>query len=179
MGQHLVLYVLHSSVYLLAILINIIVFSPAAKRNFKKHEFDYLADHGFPYDLLSVMHYRQYAFSKNRKPTIVPKRPVPYLRCRGIDCPSELDIKKVNFLYKCHKKNDYYDKNFDGYDKDFDNDNEVTVDEMIGGKHGDSLDEHFNPEELDNEPCLEGESCNFSPFKGSKGRGRQPFDGFS
>ncbi|KAI2806837.1 hypothetical protein BLOT_008796 [Blomia tropicalis] len=68
-------------------------------------------DHGFPYDLMSVMHYRQYAFSKNRKPTILPKRSVPYLRCRGMDCPSELDIKKINFLYKCHKRDDdYYDE---------------------------------------------------------------------
>ncbi len=152
-------------------------FFAAAKRNFKKHGNDYLADHGFPYDLLSVMHYRQYAFSKNRKPTILPKRPVPYLRCRGIDCPSELDIKKINFLYKCHKKED----DFDAYDKDFDN--EVTVDEiMIGGKgeHGDGLDEHFNPDmEADNEPCLEGENCHYrgGNYKLSKGMPYPPLFG--
>ncbi|KAF7491962.1 Zinc metalloproteinase nas-8 [Sarcoptes scabiei] len=95
---------------------------PNAKRNFKKHEFDYLADHGFPYDLMSVMHYRQYAFSKNRKPTIVPKRPVPYLRCRGLDCPSELDIEKINFLYKCYKKDDFEDNFIDTNDDDNDDD---------------------------------------------------------
>ncbi|CAG2116805.1 unnamed protein product, partial [Medioppia subpectinata] len=73
----------------------------AAKRNFRKHTTDYLADHGFPYDLMSVMHYRQYAFSKNKKATIVAKRPVPYLRCRGHECPSDLDVRKINYLYKC------------------------------------------------------------------------------
>lgn len=62
---------------------------------------DYLADHGFPYDLMSVMHYRQFAFSKNRQPTIMPRRPVPHLRCRGSDCPSDLDVRKINYLYKC------------------------------------------------------------------------------
>lgn len=118
---------------------------------------------------MSVMHYRQYAFSKNRKPTILPKRPVPYLRCRGIDCPSELDIKKINFLYKCHKKDDYYDDRDSGFgDKDLDN--EVTVDEIfVNPKHGgDSLDE-FNPDsEMDQEPCLDGEPCSYRPFKAHK-----------
>ena len=107
------------------------------------------------------MHYRQYAFSKNRKPTILPKRPVPYLRCRGIDCPSELDIKKINFLYKCHKKDDYdEDKHFDNFnDKEIDN--EVNVDEILvgsKGSDGDSFEDHFNPDtEEDNEPCLDEE----------------------
>ncbi|KAH9424106.1 hypothetical protein DERP_004288 [Dermatophagoides pteronyssinus] len=98
-----------------------------AKRNFRKHETDYLADHGFPYDLMSVMHYRQYAFSKNRKPTILPKRPVPYLRCRGLDCPSELDIEKINFLYKCHKKDDFEDNYID----DAIDNNEIDIDDTF------------------------------------------------
>jgi hypothetical protein len=81
----------------------------AAKRNFRKHTTDYLADHGFPYDLMSVMHYRQFAFSKNKKQTIVARRPVPYLRCRGLECPSDLDVRKINYLYKCsHGKSNYY-----------------------------------------------------------------------
>lgn len=89
-----------------------------------------MADHGFPYDLMSVMHYRQFAFSKNRKPTILPKRSVPYLRCRGSDCPSEMDIKKINFLYKCGDKRDEYDEERDGDDFE----NEVTVDD-VGNKY--------------------------------------------
>lgn len=73
------------------------------------------------------MHYRQYAFSKNRKPTILPKRPVPYLRCRGLDCPSELDIEKINFLYKCHKKDDFDDNYIDNA---IDN-NEIDIDDTF------------------------------------------------
>lgn len=79
---------------------------------------------------MSVMHYRQFAFSKNRKPTILPKRSVPYLRCRGMDCPSEMDIKKINFLYKCGDKKDEYDEERDSDDFE----NEVTVDDM-GNKY--------------------------------------------
>lgn len=76
---------------------------------------------------MSVMHYRQYAFSKNRKPTILPKRPVPYLRCRGLDCPSELDIEKINFLYKCHKKDDFEDNYID----DAIDNNEIDIDDTF------------------------------------------------
>lgn len=103
---------------------------------------------------MSVMHYRQYAFSKNRKPTILPKRPVPHLRCRGLDCPSELDIKKINFLYKCDKKD--YDEEDSYSDKEIDN--EVNVDdEMMLGKN--SFHEQFDPEDIDQRSCLEDEDC--------------------
>lgn len=119
----------------------------AAKRNFKKHEHDYLADHGFPYDLMSVMHYRQFAFSKNRKPTILPKRPVPYLRCRGLDCPSEMDIKKINFLYKCHKKDDFGDDSGNEVDSDYENE----VSDGTGNRN--ELDDgFFLPEEQQHKP---------------------------
>ncbi|CAG2117018.1 unnamed protein product [Medioppia subpectinata] len=67
-----------------------------AKRNFRKHTIDYLADHGFPYDLMSTLRVQQ-----KKKATIVAKRPVPYLRCRGHECPSDLDVRKINYLYKC------------------------------------------------------------------------------
>lgn len=137
----------------------IVIYSEtAAKRNFRKHEFDYLADHGFPYDLMSVMHYRQYAFSKNRKPTIVPKTPVPYLRCRGMDCPSELDIKKINFLYKCHPKNE--DDYEDNYNRENDIDGDPDVEDMLVGakntlgirpdsQESNEDDEHGNSSEMD------------------------------
>lgn len=93
------------------------------------------------------MHYRQYAFSKNRKPTILPKRPVPYLRCRGLDCPSELDIEKINFLYKCYKNGAYGDDN-NNSNNNFEN-NYIS-----GDMHNQVDDELFgtNPIYFDYEP---------------------------
>jgi len=123
------------------------------KRNFRKHSTDYLANNGFPYDLMSAMHYRTHAFSKNKKPTIIPRRPVPYLRCRGDGCPSAMDVQKINFLYKCHKgksrfrsssgkhRNNFYGYNevhdgLIGKDSDlFNNDNESDY----GGEEDDQL----------------------------------------
>ena len=70
---------------------------------------------------MSAMHYRTHAFSKNNKPTIRAKRPVPYLRCRGHGCPSDLDVKKINYLYKCNGKV----SGFKGAAGDFEKENEI------------------------------------------------------
>uniref|UniRef100_A0A3Q3X8X2 Metalloendopeptidase n=1 Tax=Mola mola TaxID=94237 RepID=A0A3Q3X8X2_MOLML len=54
---------------------------------------------GSSYNYRSVMHYGKYAFSKNRKPTIVAKRdPNTVL---GSDQMSANDIDRVNKLYEC------------------------------------------------------------------------------
>lgn len=45
------------------------------------------------------MHYESYAFSKNRRPTIVAKKQGVTLSNRN--GPTEIDIKQMNLLYKC------------------------------------------------------------------------------
>ncbi|CAH3146706.1 unnamed protein product [Porites evermanni] len=54
---------------------------------------------GTPYDYGSVMHYEDFAFSKNRRPTIVAKRQGVTLGNRK--GPSTIDVKQMNLLYKC------------------------------------------------------------------------------
>ena len=54
---------------------------------------------GTSYDYESIMHYDMYAFSKNNKPTIVPKKPgVTIGQRKGF---SDLDVYKINKLYEC------------------------------------------------------------------------------
>ncbi|KAB0803568.1 hypothetical protein PPYR_00538 [Photinus pyralis] len=67
---------------------------------FGKYTPDYLSSFGQPYDYCSIMHYHETAFSKNGKPTIVPKLPTT---CK-LGAASELspiDKLKVNAMYKC------------------------------------------------------------------------------
>jgi len=53
---------------------------------------------GLPYDLGSIMHYGKTAFSNGNGPTIVPKNGGSIGQRRGL---SNMDIKKINKLYKC------------------------------------------------------------------------------
>jgi len=65
--------------------------------NFRKHYA--INSLGTPYDYGSIMHYGPYAFSKNRKATIVAtKSGVSFGQRVG---PSTTDIKQMRRLYKC------------------------------------------------------------------------------
>jgi len=58
-----------------------------------------------PYDIHSVMHYREKDFSHNGQNTITAKNGQP-LGCRisGMKCPTDLDIQKINVVYNCKTK---------------------------------------------------------------------------
>ncbi|XP_074644797.1 high choriolytic enzyme 1-like [Tubulanus polymorphus] len=70
---------------------------PANIYNFHKADTNNL---GTGYNYPSIMHYGKYAFSKNRKPTIIPKYPEIVGRNSGIKKGS-LDAKRVRLLYGC------------------------------------------------------------------------------
>ncbi|XP_034827814.1 hatching enzyme 1.2-like [Maniola hyperantus] len=73
-----------------------------AENNFKKADSKRTADYGVSYDYNSVMHYSEYAFSKNTQKTIVPKiKDVKLGQREGL---SRGDVKKVNNMYNCNKK---------------------------------------------------------------------------
>ncbi len=79
------------------------------------HNFDYWSEEYFddlhnlslPYDIHSVMHYREYAFNKNGRMTIKAKNGQK-LGCEqpGMKCPTDLDIEKINIVYNCLKKSE-------------------------------------------------------------------------
>jgi len=71
---------------------------PRFKNNFKRYGRGTIDSLGTPYDYGSVMHYGTTAFSKNRKPTILPKRKgVRIGQRRGI---SRTDARQMNLLYR-------------------------------------------------------------------------------
>ncbi|XP_057297332.1 zinc metalloproteinase nas-4-like [Hydractinia symbiolongicarpus] len=74
--------------------------SPAMRYNFQKYRAGRASTLGEPYDKSSVMHYGNYAFSINRRKTIVSRsRPDEVLGQRkGM---SKIDIKQLNKYYKC------------------------------------------------------------------------------
>nr|BCR37376.1 patristacin [Hippocampus abdominalis] len=67
------------------------------EHNFEKEETNNL---GSPYDLNSIMHYGNFAFSKNRRPTIAAKSN-PNVRFGLAREMSSNDIARVNVLYGC------------------------------------------------------------------------------
>ncbi|XP_064423181.1 high choriolytic enzyme 1-like isoform X2 [Latimeria chalumnae] len=70
---------------------------PGAYPQFRKQNTNNL---GTPYDYTSIMHYGKYAFSRNHKPTIVPK-PDPDVEIGQREHMSQMDIYRVNVLYEC------------------------------------------------------------------------------
>ncbi|XP_020619036.1 zinc metalloproteinase nas-15-like isoform X1 [Orbicella faveolata] len=71
---------------------------PGAERNFHKYPRSTIDSLGTRYDYGSLMHYRSTAFSKNGRPTIVPKRSGVTIGQRlGL---SSIDAQQANLLYK-------------------------------------------------------------------------------
>jgi len=71
---------------------------PGTQRNFHKYPKTTIDSLGTRYDYGSLMHYRATAFSRNGRPTIVPKRPgVTIGQRKGL---SSIDALQANLLYK-------------------------------------------------------------------------------
>ena len=78
---------------------------PGKEHNFKSYSTSVIYDLDAPYDYCSIMHYSAKAFSKNGKPTISVLKPsnncvigsTPFMKGTF----SEVDILKLNTLYKC------------------------------------------------------------------------------
>uniref|UniRef100_A0A4W4H8E2 Metalloendopeptidase n=1 Tax=Electrophorus electricus TaxID=8005 RepID=A0A4W4H8E2_ELEEL len=66
-------------------------------RNFEKFKTNNLDT---PYDYGSIMHFGKYSYSEDGEPTVVPKRHWNVKLGQRFG-PSELDIMKINKLYKC------------------------------------------------------------------------------
>ena len=69
-----------------------IFFLVGKEHNFKKMKAD---TGGMPYDYGSVMHYGAYAFSRNRRPTISPRRPVRIGQRKGLSAIDWSHVKRA------------------------------------------------------------------------------------
>ncbi|KAK3728200.1 hypothetical protein QZH41_015954 [Actinostola sp. cb2023] len=69
------------------------------RSNFEKYRHGEADTLNAPYDYLSIMHYPEYAFSKNRRKTIVPIR--SGVRIGQRSGFSKVDIQQIKKLYKC------------------------------------------------------------------------------
>ncbi|XP_072934624.1 hatching enzyme 1.2-like [Epargyreus clarus] len=75
---------------------------PGSENNFKKADPKHTHDYGVGYDYNSVMHYSEYAFSKNSQKTINPK--ISGVKLGQREGLSRGDVKKVNNMYNCKKE---------------------------------------------------------------------------
>ncbi|KAF9810582.1 hypothetical protein SFRURICE_021035 [Spodoptera frugiperda] len=73
-----------------------------AESNFRKSTVRQTNDFNVPYDYNSVMHYSEYAFSKNQQKTIEPK--VGGVKLGQREGLSRGDVKKINNMYNCKKE---------------------------------------------------------------------------
>merc|ERR1712150_89642 len=70
--------------------------------NFQRYSSNVINDMGVPYDYTSIMHYGQYAFSRNNQPTIQTIDPAKQNLIGNRHGHSFRDIKLANLMYKCN-----------------------------------------------------------------------------
>ncbi len=69
------------------------------ENNFQKYSSSFVNTLNTPYDFGSIMHYGTHYWSKNGRPTLVPKQSgVSIGQSNGF---STLDLTRINRLYKC------------------------------------------------------------------------------
>lgn len=72
--------------------------------NFQKYTQQQIDHLGESYDYFSLLHYTNYAFTKNTKETITPLQPVDLKHSSLKNAPTTTDISKINKLYDCSSK---------------------------------------------------------------------------
>lgn len=72
------------------------------KHNFLKVNPRLFSNFGTQYDFYSVMHYEPYAFTKNGRPTVVPKDATFNKIIGQRNALSSGDAERINNMYKCY-----------------------------------------------------------------------------
>jgi len=76
------------------------------EHNFNKYDADYITNFNVPYDVVSVMHYNAYAFTKNGFATIIPYD-ISLIDGMGQHVGmTDLDIQRLNAMYECEVRNE-------------------------------------------------------------------------